>query len=62
MADVKCPGCDLELPESELRAQVTHVSENHPEIVSRRLLEVGFVPFMERACAPKVVWFDLLAE
>jgi len=37
---IKCPGCDLMLPEDDLQAQVEHMDEFHPDIVAKRLEEV----------------------
>jgi hypothetical protein len=36
---IKCPGCDLELEEDELREQVVHMDAEHPEIVAQRRAE-----------------------
>ncbi len=33
---VKCPGCDLKLPKDDLAAQMAHMDECHPEIISER--------------------------
>lgn len=38
----KCPGCDLKLPPDDMRAQVDHIQEFHPEIIAKRLEEAGF--------------------
>jgi hypothetical protein len=38
----KCPGCDLELPEGDVRAQKEHMEEHHPEIIAERLENAGF--------------------
>lgn len=39
---IKCPGCDLELPEDDVRAQVRHMQQKHPEIGDERRLAAGF--------------------
>lgn len=49
-----CPGCDLELPEEDLRAQVEHMEAEHPEIVAARLEAAGFRRDGDR-------WIDTLA-
>lgn len=41
MGAIKCPGCDLELPEDDLGAQVEHMEQNHPEIIIQRLKKEG---------------------
>lgn len=33
---VKCPGRDLMLPEDDTDAQVKHMDEKHPDIVTER--------------------------
>lgn len=33
---VKCPGCDLELPEDDTVTQMAHMEEHHPEIIEER--------------------------
>ena len=33
---IKCPGCDLMLPEDDTKAQVAHMDEFHPDIVAKR--------------------------
>lgn len=38
---VKCPGCGLEMDEDDLRRQVGHMKEKHPEIVAERLVEAA---------------------
>ncbi len=38
---IKCPKCEVKLPKKDLRAQVAHMNENHPEEVARRLREAG---------------------
>lgn len=37
---VKCPGCNLELPENNTAAQVRHMEECHPELIEERLQKV----------------------
>jgi len=39
---VKCPGCDLELPENDKASQIAHMEKNHPEIISQRLQEMSY--------------------
>ncbi len=34
---IPCPGCGHRLPEDDLRAQIAHMEENHPEIIAERL-------------------------
>jgi len=34
---IRCPGCGHVLPEDDLRAQIEHMEENHPEIIALRL-------------------------
>jgi len=34
---IKCPGCDLEVDELDLKAQVEHMNKVHPKIVEERL-------------------------
>jgi hypothetical protein len=34
-----CPGCDLLLPEDDLRAQVDHMTQMHGDIVAARQAE-----------------------
>ena len=41
---VKCPGCSLELPEDDPRAQMRHMDEAHPDIIAQRLKEAG-IPY-----------------
>jgi len=36
---IKCPGCDVRLPEDDIRAQMDHMDKNHPEIIKQRLNE-----------------------
>lgn len=38
---VKCPGCSLEFPESDLSAQIAHMEQSHPEIIIQRLRDAG---------------------
>ncbi len=38
---IKCPGCDLQLPEDDLNAQVQHMEQFHPEIIGERHRKVG---------------------
>lgn len=33
---VKCPGCSVEFPKDDLRAQMDHMDRNHPEIIDQR--------------------------
>jgi len=33
---IKCPGCDLRLPENDHKAQKKHMEEKHPEIIKER--------------------------
>ena len=44
---VKCPKCPVELPAGARRAQFDHTEANHPEIIARRLEELG-LPHLER--------------
>lgn len=39
---IRCPGCDLELPEDDVRAQKAHLESRHPEIIAERLESAGF--------------------
>jgi hypothetical protein len=41
VSKVRCPGCELELEESDMRAQAAHMSAEHPEIVAERLAEAA---------------------
>lgn len=36
---VKCPGCDLRLPEEDFPRQAAHLLDEHPEIVAERRAE-----------------------
>ena len=36
---IKCPACDVRLPKNDLRAQIAHMEQNHPEIIIQRLNE-----------------------
>lgn len=36
---VQCPGCELELPERDLAAQVAHMQTHHPDVVTERRAE-----------------------
>ena len=36
---VKCPGCNLSLPEEDFPAQAAHLLAEHPEIVAQRRAE-----------------------
>lgn len=36
---IKCPGCDLLLPESSFQEQNQHMVSNHPDIIAERLRE-----------------------
>jgi hypothetical protein len=36
---IRCPGCDVELEERQLREQAEHMVEHHPEIVAERRAE-----------------------
>lgn len=36
---VKCPGCDLYLPQEDFPAQAAHLLAEHPEIVAERRTE-----------------------
>ena len=36
---IKCPGCSVELPKDDLRAQVAHMEQFHPDIIEQRLRE-----------------------
>ena len=38
----KCPGCDVQLLADDLRAQVAHMQDAHPEIIQARLEASGF--------------------
>lgn len=39
---LQCPGgCGVELPEDDLRAQIEHMEQNHPEIIKERLQREG---------------------
>lgn len=33
---IKCPGCNLQLPEENTREQVDHMTTNHPDIIEQR--------------------------
>lgn len=37
---IKCPGCDLCLPEHDFSAQIAHMNAYHPEIIVKRLEEL----------------------
>lgn len=39
---IKCPGCDVMLPENEPWAQKKHMEERHPEIIADRMVNAGF--------------------
>lgn len=39
---IQCPGCDLKLPEDDVRAQQEHMEREHPEIIAERLVSAGF--------------------
>jgi hypothetical protein len=52
----KCPGCNLMLPQDDLRLQVAHVEQAHPEIIAERLELAGFVR------QPDGSWLDVLAD
>lgn len=34
---IKCPGCDVRLPENDIRTQMAHMEKHHPEIIKQRL-------------------------
>lgn len=34
---IKCPGCDVWLPEHDTQARVTHMEQLHPKIIQQRL-------------------------
>jgi hypothetical protein len=36
---MKCPGCDLVLPDDDLQAQAAHMEDEHPEIITERMNE-----------------------
>lgn len=38
-AMIRCPGCELELAEDDLRGQEVHMIGRHPELVAERLAE-----------------------
>ncbi|MDD5165558.1 MAG: hypothetical protein PHG25_03450 [Candidatus Pacebacteria bacterium] len=38
---LKCPGCELLLPEDDLSAQIRHMEECHPEIIASRHRQEG---------------------
>jgi hypothetical protein len=40
-ASVKCPGCELELPEDDIRAQIAHMNAAHPDLVAKRQAEAA---------------------
>jgi sarcosine oxidase delta subunit len=42
MAEIKCPGCDLELDEEDFAEQEAHMLAEHPDIVEQRLVESHF--------------------
>lgn len=33
---IKCPGCDVKLPERDLHAQIAHMDKYHPDIIAAR--------------------------
>lgn len=33
---VKCPGCELELPEDDVQAQIQHMESRHPDLIASR--------------------------
>ena len=45
---IKCPECPVELPEGSLRAQIDHMETNHPDVIVRRLKEIGLSKLAER--------------
>lgn len=59
MTLIKCPGCDMKLPEQEAWAQIMHMEMYHPEIITKRLEAAGFKSINKDG---KRVWFDLLAS
>jgi hypothetical protein len=38
---VQCPGCDLALAEDDIYGQMSHMVEEHPDIVSQRRAEAA---------------------
>ena len=38
---IKCSHCSLKLPESDLRSQINHMENFHPEAIFGRLREAG---------------------
>ena len=38
---IKCPGCELELPEDDSSAQMRHMEEKHPDIIGERHRSAG---------------------
>lgn len=38
---MQCPGCDLELPDDEILAQMQHMETAHPEIIAERRAEAA---------------------
>ncbi len=53
---LKCPACDLELPEDDLRAQSQHLQAEHPDLIDQRRRTAGFVK------GPEGRWHDAWAS
>ena len=39
---MKCPSCDVVLPDDDYRAQSEHMTSMHPEVIEERMTSGGF--------------------
>lgn len=38
---IKCPGCELQLPDNNVSGQIKHMEDAHPEIIAQRHRNAG---------------------
>lgn len=39
---IKCPGCEVRLPQADIDAQKAHMEAEHPDLIAERLTDAGF--------------------
>ncbi len=37
---IKCPACNIKLPETDKYAQIVHMEKHHPDVIAKRLRDI----------------------